>query len=407
LSSVLPNPRLVSSTFHTDQDVPSQKLTQLFTIFAQFVDHDITLAATYNVADCCATPSDTEKCAPITVSNDPFYPNGKCLNFARSLVFCEELGCNTDPMNSLTAYIDGSNIYGSNNGNATQLRSSSGGKLATSGPSLLPVVNGAFKAGDTRALENPALGSMHTLFMREHNRVAQIIQNKFPSWSDEKIFQHTRRIVVAEYSNIVFGEFLPQILGRADIFPPGVTSTIYNPNLDASIVNEFSAAAFRFGHTLLNGRFDRRDPSTGSLLDFYLLRFNFENDTLYKQNPDRGMTSIIRGLSSQSAQSFDQFLTKEVTNFLFAKQSDNFLFGEDLVTRNIQRGRDHSIQPWLSYRVWCGFPTPDDWQIIPPDITPDKWNTLRKLYLRVADIDLTYFCMHYWLSGLFNNFLLL
>ena len=90
---VLPNPRLVSATFHKDTDVPSQLLTQFFTIFAQFVDHDITIAATYTVPDCCGTPSDTDRCAPITVSNDPFYPAGKCLNFARSLIFCEVIGC--------------------------------------------------------------------------------------------------------------------------------------------------------------------------------------------------------------------------------------------------------------------------------------------------------------------------
>jgi peroxidase len=60
----------------------------------------------------------------------------------------------------------------------------SGGKLASSGPSLLPIVNGAFKAGDTRVIENPALTTMHTLFMREHNRLAQLIQNKFPTWSE-------------------------------------------------------------------------------------------------------------------------------------------------------------------------------------------------------------------------------
>jgi len=386
--NILPNPRLVSSTFHTDQDVPSQKLTQLFTIFAQFVDHDISLSTTYSVPDCCATPSDTERCAPITVSNDPFYPNGKCLNFVRSLIFCEELGCNTDPMNVLTAYIDGSSIYGSDSGNAAVLKSSSEGGLLSSGQGLLPIINGAFKAGDSRALENPALGSMHTLFVREHNRVAKLIQNKFPSWSDNKIFQHTRRIVVAEYSNIVFGEFLPQILGHSSIFPPGTTSTTYNPNIDPSVANEFSTAAFRFGHTLLNGRFDRRNPTTGTLLDFYLLRFNFENDVLYKQNEDFGMSSIIRGLSAQAAQTFDQFITKEVTNFLFAKQSDNFFFGEDLVTRNIQRGRDHSIQPWLSYREWCGLPTHNDWNIVPSDVRREKWNTLKKLYSRVADIDL-------------------
>ena len=373
----------MSSTFHTDQDVPSQKLTQLFTIFAQFVDHDISLSTTYSVPDCCATPSDTERCAPITVSNDPFYPNGKCLNFVRSLIFCEELGCNTDPMNVLTAYIDGSSIYGSDSGNAAVLKSSSEGGLLSSGQGLLPIINGAFKAGDSRALENPALGSMHTLFVREHNRVAKLIQNKFPSWSDNKIFQHTRRIVVAEYSNIVFGEFLPQILGQSSIFPPGTTSTTYNPNIDPSVANEFSTAAFRFGHTLLNGRFDRRNPTTGTLLDFYLLRFNFDNDVLYKQNEDFGMTSIIRGLSAQAAQTFDQFITKEVTNFLFAKQSDNFFFGEDLVTRNIQRGRDHSIQPWLSYREWCGLPTHNDWNIVPSDVRREKWNTLKKLYSRV------------------------
>jgi peroxidase len=232
-----------------------------------------------------------------------------------------------------------------------------------------------------------ALGSLQTIFLREHNRIARQIQAKFPLWSDEKVFQHARRIVVAEYQNIVFGEMLPLILGHDKIFPARVTASNYNPNVDASIINEFSTAAFRFGHTLLNGKFNRVDPATGTLLDFYLLRFNFNNDTLYK-DPERRMTSIIKGLTAQTAQAFDQFMTKEVTQFLFSMQSDNFLFGEDLAARNIQRGRDHSINPWLSYRHWCGFPTPDDWSIRPPDISQEKWNTLRSLYLRVADIDL-------------------
>ena len=388
LNNTLPNPRLVSSTFHTDKDVPSQRVTQLFTIFGQFVDHDMTSSATYIAPDCCSDATDTEKCAPITISSDPFYKSGKCLNFARSIVFCEDLGCTTDPMNGITAFIDGSNIYGSDSGNLTQLRALTGGKLASTNPSMLPIVDGAYKAGDTRVIENPALTSIHTLFMREHNRIAELIQTKFPTWSDEKVFQHTRRIVSAEYSNIVFGEFLPLIVGTDSIFPRGALSTMYNSNIDSSIANEFAAAAYRFGHSLLNGKFDRLDPSTGNLLDSYLLRFNFNNDSLYKENPDKGMTTIIKGMSSQVAQVADPFLTKEVTNFLFALKDDSFSFGEDLATRNIQRGRDHSIQPWLSYRVWCGFPTPDDWSVIPPDISPDKWNILRSLYLRVADIDL-------------------
>jgi hypothetical protein len=130
------------------------------------------------------------------------------------------------------------------------------------------------------------------------------------------------------------------------------------------------------------------DPVSGTLLDSYLLRFNFDNETLYKQNPDRGMTTIVKGMTAQRAQVFDQFVTREVTQFLFSKQSDKFLFGEDLVTRNIQRGRDHSIQPWLSYRQWCGLPAFDDWNNRPQEISADKWSTLKRLYLRVADIDL-------------------
>jgi hypothetical protein len=118
------------------------------------------------------------------------------------------------------------------------------------------------------------------------------------------------------------------------------------------------------------------------------LRFNFENETLYKQNPDIGMTTIIKGMTAQRAQVFDQFVTNDVTQFLFSKQTDKFLFGEDLVTRNIQRGRDHSIQPWLSYRQWCGFPAFDDWNNRPQEISTEKWSTLKRLYLRVSDIDL-------------------
>jgi len=378
----------VSKTFHTDEDFPSEQLNQFFTIFGQFVTHDISLSPTYSIANCCLAANNTQKCAPITVHRDSFYPNGKCLSFIRSITFCEALGCDTDPFNSITAYIDGSNIYGSDSANAVKLRTLRLGKLAVSNHSLLPVFNGAFVAGDSRAFENPALLSMHTLFTREHNRVAQIIHTKFPNWSDEKVYQHTRRLVVAEYGNIVFGEYLPLVIGTSSVFPADKVATQYKPGVDASVLSEFSTAAFRFGHSQITGKLERLDPYTGAFVGSSLLRFNFNNETVYKQNPDRGMTSIIKGLASQSSQKFDQFVTKEVTQFLFSLQTDNFQFGEDLVTRNIQRGRDHSIQPWLSYRNWCGCSTPDDWNVRPAEIDAIKWATLKTLYERVSDIDL-------------------
>ena len=43
-----------------------------------------------------------------------------------------------------------------------------------------------------RVNEQPGLATIHTLWLREHNRVALALANLNPHWSDDRVFLETR-----------------------------------------------------------------------------------------------------------------------------------------------------------------------------------------------------------------------
>ena len=105
-------------------------------------------------------------------------------------------------------------------------------------------------------------------FEKIYSRVATEIKSIQPSWNDEKIYQETRRIVVAELQNIVYKEFLPIVLGSDTV--PHALNSVYDDNEDASVHNVFATAAYRFGHSLITQMLNM--PSSG---DTYDLEENF------------------------------------------------------------------------------------------------------------------------------------
>ena len=262
--------------------------------------------------------------------------------------------------NNITSYIDASNVYGSEEARALELRANDGtGKLKTSAGDLLPFnFNGfdnaptgadssLFLGGDVRANEQVGLTSMHVLFMREHNRIAEQLAVANPGMSGDEIYERARAFVGAEMQAITFNEFLPRLLGENAI--PAYSG--YDPMVSAGISNTFATAAYRVGHTMLSSEIFRMDQYGNQSPEGHLdLASAFFNPSEVTTN---GIDSLLRGLAAKRAQNVDSYVVDDVRNFLFGAPGSG---GFDLCSLNMQRGRDHGLPSYNEIRVAYGLP---------------------------------------------------
>jgi len=349
--------------------------------WGQFLDHDIGLTGTTS-----AEPANI-----VVPANDPIFGSGT-MGFDRS-VYDTLTGVDgpRQQINEITAYIDASNVYGSDPVRAGDLRSldsASTGLLKTSQGDLLPFDEDGifFFAGDVRANEQIALTAMHTLFVREHNRLASMIVTRNPELigSGDQIYELARRLVGAEIQAITYNEFIPALLGSDALSP----YRGYDSSVDAGIMNEFSAAAFRFGHSVLSPKLLRLDPDGQEIPAGHVRLRNafFNPDPIIAD----GIEPILRGLASQVCQAVDVFVIDEVRNFLFAPLAPE-TGGFDLVSLNIQRGRDHGLPTYNEARMSMGMSPATDFA----DVSSDQEIAARlaNAYATVDDIDM-------WTGGL-------
>ncbi len=348
--------------------------------WGQFVDHDIDMTPAANPI---------ERFDILIPPGDPFFdPNDtgtQTMECDRSAY--EMIDGIRQQINVITAFLDGSQVYGSDDARALELRALDGtGKLKTSDGDLLPYnvdgfpnqpdnSAGYFLAGDVRANEQVALTVMQTLFMREHNYWAGIIKERQPYLDDDGIYYRARAIVGAEIQIITYRDFLPLLLGPNPL--PAYTG--YNPYVNPGIANVFSTAAFRVGHTMLSPTLLRLDNHNHSIGDLSLADAFFNPDAVSSV----GLEPYLRGLGKQIHQQVDCYLVDGVRNFLFGPPGAG---GFDLASLNIQRGRDNGLPRYNVVRQNFGLAPKTTFAQVTSDVAVQQ--KLASMYATPDDIDI-------------------
>lgn len=125
-------------------------------------------------------------------------------------------------------------------------------------PDLPRSADGTAHLGDPRNDENLIIAQLHVAFLRFHNALC-----------DEGLpFLQAQRLTTWHYQWLVVHEFLPRVCGRAvvdSVLAQGGRVPWYkprNPNRPMMPI-EFSAAAYRFGHSMVRPEYEMNDADTG------------------------------------------------------------------------------------------------------------------------------------------------
>lgn len=371
VGSDLLEPRIISNLlFDQNELFPNQgNLSGYVYAFGQFISHDIQ-----------ETHSGFTEDINIRIpADDLFFEVGE-FPLTRSEFDPDTGRGRTNPrqqINFTSAFIDASPVYGSSESHASVLRGgpvNPGAKLRTSndingdGENLLPRdafgpdLSADFIAGDDRVNDNVVLSSIHTIFLREHNRLVDELAVENPDWSGEQLYQRARKLVGAQIQAITFNEFLPSLVGPQ---APALQGE-YAPDVDPSVANEFATVFLRLGHSMLTPDF-KRVHNDGTQEVSVELQNAFFNPGFLDTSTE--LELLLKGLSVETQENVDLNMV-DAMRFAFLGAID------------LQRARDHGLAGYNEMREAYGLEAVTSFAEISSDVEVQA-----KLSSAYADVD--------------------
>lgn len=418
-----PSSRYISTHLIKTEEITSDKeITHIVMQWGQFLDHDLDHALpsvsseSWDGIDCKKSCDHAAPCYPIDIPpGDPRVTNRRCIDFVRTSAVCGSGMTSVffgkiqprEQLNQLTSYLDASQVYGFSEELAKDLRDLTNelgrlreGTIFPGKKPLLPYAGNqgmdcrrnlsestinCFLAGDIRVNEQVGLIAMHTIWYREHNRVAKELRKVNQQWHGDSLYHEARKIVGAAMQHITYAHWLPFVLGPEGMEMLGKYNG-YNPTINPSVSNVFATAAFRFGHTLINPILHRLNESFQPIPEGNLpLHKAFFSP--WRVVEEGGIDPLLRGLYTIAAKlkKPDQNLNSDLTEQLFKTAHAVAL---DLAAMNVQRAREHAIPGYLEFRKVCNMSDVDDFEDLRNEISdPSVRAKLRKIYGHPGNID--------------------
>ncbi|CAG9809438.1 unnamed protein product [Chironomus riparius] len=415
----LPSARVVSTTVFGRKDVPDPNHTIVMMQFGQFVAHDMAFTGGSLNPPCCddgKVSSHESHCFNIPIPvDDPIHSSDgvECMKFQRTLTDKDnELNENesnqpAEQITVVTGFLDLSLIYGNSEKELDSIREYNGGRLIMekrngkewpphhpNGDNVCYVETPGetcYFGGDPRLNQSPDLTILHIFYIREHNRLADILSQLNPNWTDEKVFQEARRINIAQYQYVVYYEWLPLFLGEENMYKAKMLYykdgseyvNDYDASVDPAVYNDHSSTAFRYYHSSIEGHLklmseSRETTETLRISNVFLRPRILEKDDNYD--------SFGRGMATQSFQKADKNFDIEVKEFLLRHLKK---YGDDIRAIDVQRGRDHGIATYNEFRELCGLPKATKWEDYLDLISEEDLGNLKSVYPSYEDVELS------------------